>query len=258
MLGHEVVGSGSERIMVFNDWLADCSSWKPMHPYLNRDRFTYVFADLRGYGRSRSISGKYDVNEAAQDAFCLADRLGWDRFSVVGFSMTGMVIERMVLDAPARITSEIAVGPVSAAGVSMSDADKTMFLNTLTDDDAVRELAARISGRRLSKGWLDHKLMLERTTRSREAPPNYLEMWTNSAYSFADEVRDARPEVSLLVVVGDWDDEAFREQRMRETFLAWHPNAELISIANCGHCPMQEAPVYLTTLIEDFVSRAAN
>lgn len=229
-----------------------------MHPYLDRERFTYVFADLRGYGRSRSFAGKYDVKEASQDAFHLADRLGWDRFSVVGFSMTGMVIERMVLDAPARIACEVAVGPVSAAGVSMSDADKAMFLNTLTDDDAVRELAARISGRRLAKGWLDYKLMLERTTRSREAPPGYLEMWTNSAYSFADEVQAARPEIPLLVVVGEWDDEAFREGRMRETFLAWHANARLVSLANCGHCPMQEAPVYLTTLIEDFVGRAAD
>lgn len=168
--------------------------------------------------------------------------------------MTGMVVERMVLDAPQRIESEIAVGAVSAAGVSMSAADKALFLRTLTDDDAVRELVTRISGGRLGRGWLEQKLMLERTTRSREAPPGYLEMWTNDDLSFADEVRNARPDVPLLVVVGDGDDVAFRAPRMRETFMAWHPRAELVEIANCGHCPMQETPVYLTTLIENFVN----
>ena len=44
---------------------------------------------------------------------------------------------------------------------------------------------------------------------------------------------------------------------MRETFMAWHPNAELVTIRNCGHCPMQEAPVYLATLIETFINRHA-
>lgn len=76
ILGCELIGAGPARIMVFNDWLTDCSSWTPMHPYLDTTRFTYAFVDLRGYGRSRAFRGRYDVNEAAGDAFTLADQLG--------------------------------------------------------------------------------------------------------------------------------------------------------------------------------------
>ena len=256
LLGYEVVGSGPNFVMVFNDWLADCSSWKPMHSYLDGESFTYAFVDLRGYGRSKDLTGAHSAEEAARDAFRLASHLGWKKFSIVGFSMTGMVVERMVLDHPDRIVSEIAVGPVSAAGVAMSARDKAMFLETLTDDGAVRELASRITGGKLSKGWLNQKLMLERTTRNRTAPPDYLEMWTNPEFAFADEVRAVRPTVPLLVVVGEWDDEAFREKKMQETFLAWHDNAEMVVIRNCGHCPMQETPVYMATLIEHFVVKS--
>lgn len=256
ILGHQLVGSGKEGVIVFNDWLADCSSWKPMHPYLDTKTFTYAFTDLRGYGASRELTGAYNAQEAADDAFALADHLNWDRFHIVGFSMTGMVVERMVVDRPQRIRSEIAVGPVSAAAVPMAKQDKEFFLSTLQSDDAVRELAARISNYKLSKQWLDHKLMLARTTRNQAAVPHYFKMWTEG--DFSEEVRKARPQVPLLVVVGEWDQEAFLEPRMRDTFMAWHPKSELIVIRNCGHCPMQETPIYSATLVENFMKRYAD
>jgi 3-oxoadipate enol-lactonase len=253
ILDHQLVGSGKEGVIVFNDWLADCSSWKPMHPYLDTEKFTYAFTNLRGYGGSQEMKGEYTAHEAAVDAFAVADHLKWDTFHIIGFSMTGMVVERMVLDQPKRIKSEIAVGPVSARAVKMSQEDKEFFLSTLTNDDSVRELAARISCHKLSRQWLDHKLMLARTGRNNVAVPGYFKMWTEG--DFSEEVREARPSVPLLVVVGEWDQEAFLEPVMRDTFMAWHPNAELIVIRNCGHCPMQETPVYLATLIERFMNK---
>lgn len=65
------------------------------------------------------------------------------------------------------------------------------------------------------------------------------------------------PTTPLLVVIGEWDQEAFLEPQMRKTFMAWHPNAELVTIKNCGHCPMQETPVYLSTLIQKFMKENA-
>lgn len=115
--------------------------------------------------------------------------------------MTGMVVERMLLDYPDRILSEIAVGPVSAAAVRMSLENKAFFIGTIKDDDGVRELAARISNRQLPRQWLDHKLMLARTTRDHTAVPDYLHMWTET--DFSDEVKRAKPTTPLLVIVGE-------------------------------------------------------
>jgi pimeloyl-ACP methyl ester carboxylesterase len=66
-----------------------------MTPYLTPDQFTYVFADLRGYGASRRIAGDYSLEEAAGDVIALADRFGWKAFSLVGYSMTGLVVQRI-------------------------------------------------------------------------------------------------------------------------------------------------------------------
>ena len=56
------------------------------------------------------------------------------------------------------------------------------------------------------------------------------------------------------VVVAD-NDPGIDEAAMKKTFLAWHPNAELVLIPNCGHYPMQECPPYLATVIEKFLRR---
>ena len=127
VLGHKVLGNGSEKAILYNDWLADCTSWEPTLPYLDTETFTYVLTDLRGYGRSMDLTGDYNENEAAADTLDLADHLGWDRFHLVGFSMTGMVVERLAIDAPDRIKSVVAIGPVSAAGIKMSEAERQFF-----------------------------------------------------------------------------------------------------------------------------------
>jgi 3-oxoadipate enol-lactonase len=87
MLGHDSVGSGPRRVLVLNDWTCDTSTWEPARPYLDGDAFTWVFADLRGYGRSRGQSGAHTVAEAAADVIALADAQGLARFTIVGHSI---------------------------------------------------------------------------------------------------------------------------------------------------------------------------
>ncbi len=67
--------------------MGDSSNYEPAIPYLDPVTFTYVFADVRGYGKSRYLKGEYTVTEIASDVFHLTDSLGWMRFHVVGHSM---------------------------------------------------------------------------------------------------------------------------------------------------------------------------
>jgi 3-oxoadipate enol-lactonase len=100
-LGYTTLGHGDERVLMLHDWSCDHTTYDPVTPFLDGTRFTYVFADLRGYGLSRQIEGKYTVEEASRDSLELAASLGWSRFHVIGHSMTGMVSQRIALDAAA-------------------------------------------------------------------------------------------------------------------------------------------------------------
>lgn len=254
VVGYTLWGRGSERVLLFNDWLADCSSYEPMLPYLDTDTFTYALMDLRGYGRSRKIPGQYNSLEAARDAVDVADYLGWPKFHAIGFSMTGMVVERLAAHYRDRIKSLIAIGPVSASGIKMTEAKRNWFISTITDDDALRELASRITAYRLSPQWADVKLKLARTTRDPVAVRQYFDMWTLE--DFSDEVRGI--DVPLLVIACQYDQEDFLEKDVKRTWLTYHPKAQLHVIENSGHCPMQETPIRLQTVMEDWMKKHAS
>ncbi|WP_307851133.1 alpha/beta hydrolase [Nocardiopsis sp. MG754419] len=79
------------------------------HTYLRRplDRLgrPVHLPDLRGCGRSTRGLGPdgYSFAAAAEDLLLLADRRGWDRFDLVGFSTGGQLAQRILLSAPDRV-----------------------------------------------------------------------------------------------------------------------------------------------------------
>lgn len=248
-LGHTLHGSGPEPVLVLHDWNGDHGNYDPVLPYLDGAAFTYAFADLRGYGRSRHLAGTCTLAEIAADCLRLADRLGWERFHILGHSMTGMATQRLALDAPARIKSAVAVCPMSAAGSPAPAEALAFFAATAHDDEAFRRLIRFVSGE-LSQGWAEAKLRQSRAAVAPACRAGYLAMFSKTR--FAEDVRGlATP---FLVIVGDHDP-GIDAAAMRETFLAWHPNAELLVIPNCGHYPMQECPPYFATVVERFLRR---
>jgi 3-oxoadipate enol-lactonase len=79
VLGYDLVGSGSRKVIVLNDWMCDTSTWDAARVYLDGERFSWAFSDLRGYGRSRGQSGSFSLVEATADVLALADSLNWAR-----------------------------------------------------------------------------------------------------------------------------------------------------------------------------------
>jgi 3-oxoadipate enol-lactonase len=104
ILGHKLLGSGPEKVLVMHNWVATHRSFEPVWPMLDGNRFTDAFMDHR-YGLSRQIAGEYTASEAAGDGLHVAGAFGWQRFHVIGHSMSGMVARRLALDAPPRIKS---------------------------------------------------------------------------------------------------------------------------------------------------------
>jgi len=249
-LGHTLHGHGPERVVVYHDWMGDCSSWKPVLPYLDVERFTYALTDLRGYGRSIDLSGKYNEVEAAADTLALIDHLGWDRIHLVGFSMTGMVVERLAIDVPKRIKSIVAIAAVSAAGFKMPDELRQKASDSITDEEKFHDLLDFAMGSRLSPQWKNYKLRSARKTRTLAAARGYLDMFT--LHDFSSEA--GRIALPFLVICGKYDLPNEQIDAQRATFTQWHDNIEFAEIES-GHYPMQEAPVRLQTLMDGFMSR---
>ncbi len=75
--------------------------------------------DQRGYGgadRAQKIDATRGMGDLADDAFALLDTLGIQRAHVVGHSLGGAVVWRMMMDAPDRLISVTQAAPGSPYG----------------------------------------------------------------------------------------------------------------------------------------------
>ncbi len=251
-IAYTLYGTGPEGVLVLHDWHGDHTGYDSVLPYLDGTAFTYAFVDLRGYGRSREIAGQFTVEEITRDCLSVADALCWSRFHALGHSMTGMAVQRIAADAPNRVKSVVAVCPISAAGSQIDAATFEFFASTTTDDERFRALLRYMSGG-LSEQWELAKLRHSRATVNAGCRLGYLNMFART--SFVDDVRGLQ--TPFLVVIGEHD-RGLDLDAMSKTFLAWHPNAELVQMPNCGHYPMQECPPYFATVIERFLRQRAD
>jgi 3-oxoadipate enol-lactonase len=250
LLGHTLHGQGPEKVIVYNDWMGDCSSWTPVLPYLDVERFTYALTDLRGYGRSIHLGGEYTETEAAADTRELMNQLGWARVHLVGFSMTGMVVERLAIDVPERIKSVVAIAAVSAAGFKMAEELRQLAIDSITNDERAMELLDIAFGNRLSRQWKQFKFRASRQTRTPEAARGYLDMFT--LHDFSSQA--GRIIVPFLVICGKYDLPNEQIEAQRKMFTPWHDNIEFAEIES-GHYPMEETPVVVQTLMDGFLSK---
>lgn len=96
-IGHVIEGHGQQKVIALHDWMGNHHNWQGMLPFIDQNTFTYAFMDVRGYGLSKEITGRFDLHEIVSDIFNLANELGWDQFHLIGHSMTGMVVQKAIL-----------------------------------------------------------------------------------------------------------------------------------------------------------------
>lgn len=68
-----------------------------------RERYRVIRIDTRGHGGSPVPDGPYTTAELAGDVLALADRLGIERFAMVGLSLGGAIAQTLALHAPERL-----------------------------------------------------------------------------------------------------------------------------------------------------------
>jgi len=192
------------------------------------------------------------MKEIASDAIELANTLGWDKFHLIGHSMGGMAMQRVILDIDdrSRIRSAVGIDPVPASGGQLDEQTSALFEGAIKEDEKRYYILDFTTGNRNSTQWLNYMVERSRVSTTEEAFAGYLTAWAKT--DFATDVKGI--EIPLLVCIGAHDP-AFTKEAMERTYLAWYPNSELEVIANAGHYPMQEAPINLATVIEAFLNK---
>ncbi len=253
-LGHIRQGHGPEAVVVLHEWLGDHHNYDPVLPYLSDDTYSYVFADLRGYGLSKGLTGEYSVKEAAADVLALMSSQGHSRFHVVGHSMSGMIAQYLAVIAPERVKSVVVISPVPASGFKTDEAGLKRLAAVIDDDEAARAAIDARTGKRYSRAWRDRKLALARQAATRPAMIGYLAMFTGT--DFSAQVTGLTTPVTAIV--GEHDIPLYRQDSVQKLLGAAFPNFAVTVDHEAGHYAMLETPVLLAALVERALANPAS
>lgn len=208
-----------------------------------------VAPDLRGHGKSDQPQGEssYSLEIFAADALALADTLGWARFVVLGYSMGGMVAQRLLLDDPGRIRAAVLMDTSHGVpdglepalvelGADVVRREGLAALAALQDrlrDRAVAQSPGAAAGPSETAGS-------QARTRSRlvrSSPDMWLAMTREMVFQPDRLDALARLSMPVLIIVGerDW---AFVGHGRR--MAAAIPGARLAVIEGAGHAPQLE------------------
>lgn len=252
-IGHELVGIGPARVVIMNDWLCDTSTWDAARVYLDGKRFTYAFADLRGYGRSKGHSGTFTLPEAATDVLALTEALHWERFAVVGHSMSALVALHLAQHHADRVERALVLTPPPPTGFGADDAALSASRALALADEATRlAFFSQRFGTRLSSGWALYKASRWRACADPAAAAGYVAMFARDG--LPDPV--ARISIPVLAITGEQDAPPMRANAVHRLLSPLCDHLAVTPLSDSGHYPMQEMPPLTVAIMERFLGGA--
>lgn len=243
------VGSGPHHVFCLHGWFGCSTGWGSFPDYLDGEQFTYHFTDNRGYGARKDETGDYSLDEVAGDVLTAADEQGADTFSLVGHSMGGAEVLRVLTRAPDRVRKVVGISAVGASPGEFDEAGRELFWGAAQDPDKRFTIIDFTTGNRLTAVWIRTMVENSLANSTVEAFAGALEMWANP--DFLSEVR-GNP-TPTLAIAGDHDP-ALGEPAVRQAWEAHLPSCRVHVMANAGHYAMFETPVALATTIETFLA----
>jgi pimeloyl-ACP methyl ester carboxylesterase len=106
--------AGAPRVLALHGWLDNAASFVPLSAHL-RD-IDLVAIDMPGHGASAHLPAAADYLLIAflRAAFAAADALGWERFSLLGHSLGGVIASLMASAQPRRIERLLTIEALGA------------------------------------------------------------------------------------------------------------------------------------------------
>lgn len=245
------LGRGPRTVVCLPGWYGSAENWGPWRSYLDTEEFRWVFFDYRGYGIRMGETGSFTLDEIAKDVLGVLDRLPAGPVHLLGHSMGGSVMQKVLAGAPeGRIGRLVGVAPTAGTGTPFDDDERRFFESAAENPDARRAVLDLTTGHRLPSTWLDRMVENSMLRSIPEAFAAYFRAWADT-----DVSAQVRGRTNPLLALHGEHDPTVTEQSLRESYGELFPRAEIRRIDNSGHYPMFETPLALVAQVEEFLAR---
>lgn len=246
-LKYKQIGQGKKIIVFLHELMGDSNNYNNIIPYLDKEEFTYIFVDLRGYGLSKEIKGEYSCNEAAFDIKKLIDFLGINSYFLLAHSMSTMIAQKIsIIDK--RVAKLILITPIPAAGIKMNENVKTKLISEMEKNIDKIEQIVEDSSKRYNNTWKKYRIDMAYNSSTLEARVGYMKMYLNT--DFQEEAQN-NINIPIKIIVGKYDFPVFAINQVSKNFSKYE-DVEIIECNEAGHYPMCECPVFFASKIEEW------
>lgn len=111
-LSYRLSGAGARALVCVHGVGSYREAWDGVAARL-ADGFRILTFDLRGHGRSTRLHGRYEIDDFVGDVLALADHVGFARFDLAGFSLGGLIAQRLALTHPQRLRRLVLLATVA-------------------------------------------------------------------------------------------------------------------------------------------------
>ncbi|NWE73348.1 alpha/beta fold hydrolase, partial [Pseudomonas gingeri] len=111
-LNYRLDGQGPRPLLCIHGVGSSLEAWGEVVGRL-QEQFTLLTFDLRGHGQSSRTPGRYEIDHLVGEALALADHVGFKDFDLAGFSLGGLIAQRMALTHPARVRRLVLLSTVA-------------------------------------------------------------------------------------------------------------------------------------------------
>src|SRR5881409_2822701 len=139
-IAYRRVGNGLP-LLVLNGFAATSADWDPSFIDGLASSNDLILLDHRGIGSSTDDGKAFDVAQLADDAAHVVDSLGFERTSVLGWSMGGFIAQTFALQHPDRVNKLVLLS--TDPGGSDADIGSTAVWSQLVDTSGAPHEQAR-------------------------------------------------------------------------------------------------------------------
>ncbi len=257
-LYHELHGGSGEPLVLVHGHTGDISDWRHQIAEFSRTHRVLVF-DQRGHGRSEAPADRslYAVSQMSQDVEGLIERVGFDRFHLLGHSLGGAVVQEVALRSPQKLLSltlhnttcrfNVDANPVIAAWRDWR------FQLAQTQGMAA---VAGVQSPFPPPPHMPPERQAETAERlARMSVDAFIGSWDGLASWEGTEERAHNIKTPTLIIYGDRDAPPITKGSRRLARLIPHSTVEVIP--ETGHAPQWERPALFNSALRRFLERCA-